>query len=109
MINNVTIIPNSTMSQSIESLPFSPNENVEALGYAVQAKWTGNPNGTLKLQISMDSTDPACWVDLPDSTINTGAIPGTQLWDIKQARYNFVRVFYTFLGGSGLLELNRSK
>lgn len=71
-----------------------------AIGYCVQAQWTGTPTGVLKLQANMNGLD---WVDIPDTSINLSGATGSQIWNVDAAYYESVRLFYDFTSGTGTL------
>lgn len=76
-------------------------------GYAIQAKWTGTPTGTFKLQASCDPLEintmtefvtPTHWTDIATSSYAVTAA-GDYMWNVFDVMYNFVRLVYT--DGSG--------
>lgn len=77
--------------------------------YAIQAVWTGTPDGDLSLQVSSDVTDIstaiANWTDYASSTQNTGGAAGNHMWDVVQAGHKWVRVKYVHNSGTGALSL----
>lgn len=100
-------------------------------GLSIQAVWSGNPVGTLKLQVSNDTTvadtaginmgggytvptDPADWVvnwsDYTGSIASTSsyssASGGSLLWNASQVGYRWVRAAYVVASGSGTLTVN---
>ena len=109
---NKLIITNATMNTTLtsEAIPL-----VNTYGYSIQAKWTGTPTGTLKLQASSDAfmyvndnqpQVPTTWTDIADSSQSIVAA-GDFMWNIIGAFYNFVRVVYTDgSGGSSTAVIN---
>jgi hypothetical protein len=87
----------------------------DIIGYAVQAVYTGTPNGTIKLQASVDPFKyvvngglqaPTHWADIPSSSITLNAA-GVYIWNITDVYYTFVRVVYTDAsGGTSTAVLN---
>lgn len=69
-------------------------------GFAVQALYTGSPNGTLRLQASVDNTN---WVDIGDSIV-TITSAGTWIWNFIGNFCANMRVAYTASSGSGTLS-----
>lgn len=75
-------------------------------GYAGVLTTTGTLTGTLKLQ---GSNDNAIWVDLPNSgTTANVAVSGaaSQLFNVINVYYNYVRCVYTNATNSGTITLN---
>lgn len=100
-------------------------------GLSIQAVWSGNPVGTLKLQVSNDTviadqagtnplgtytvaSDPADqvtnWSDYTGSVASTSsyssASGGSLLWNASQVGYRWVRAAYVTASGSGTLTVN---
>ncbi len=83
--------------------------------YAIQAAYSGSPNGTLKLQISLDiveagpESDPAAnvvnWNDYTYSALNIASAGGF-IWKIDKGPERWVRLIYTRNSGSGTLNVN---
>ena len=70
-------------------------------GYAVFAKWTGAPVGTIKLEVGLDGQN---YVEYPGSaTAVNGA--GDALWEVTTAFYDKVRVKYERTSGTGSLNV----
>mgnify|MGYP003659483280 CR=1 FL=1 len=72
------------------------------VNYAIQLAFTGSPNGTFKLQASVDEispvnpkvTDITNWTDIKgsDQIINES---GDHMWSGKNSGYTFVRIVWT--------------
>lgn len=98
-------------------------------GWSTQAVWTGNPIGTLKIQVSDDivfqnqagiapaggpilPTSPAAqvvnWTDYSGSSASTtsSASAGSFLWNASEVGYRWMRVAYNGSSGSGILSVN---
>lgn len=82
-------------------------------GVCIQAKWTGTPTGTFKLQCAVTKGEnsantpavmPTDWQDIADSSYATGGAAGTYTWNVRDAFYNWIRVVYTNASGTGTLE-----
>jgi len=78
-------------------------------GFAVQAVWTGTPQGTIKVQGSCDlgraEDDPtgvSHWDDI--STQAAGGAAGTKLFNLDAQHYRWVRVVYTKSSSTGTLN-----
>ncbi len=67
-----------------------------------QAIYTGSPTGTLKIQVSNDQTN---WEDYTGSSQSISAA-GTFMWDIVNTSVSYIRLFYTFSSGTGVLNVN---
>jgi len=86
-------------------------------GFSVQVMWDGNPVGDWKLQGSCDpiyrgvtgSTRPLLvtnWTDIEGTTIAAGGGPGTILYNLNGAFYNFVRLVFAWSSGDGIANAN---
>lgn len=92
----LALSPSGIMTASLTSDTCDVRTEV---GYSIQAVWTGTPTGTLKLQISGDSTS---WTDAPSPQSLAGAA-GSYIWDVPQTAVGYVRMVYTFTSGTGSL------
>lgn len=79
------------------------NFNQAALG-GIQAVWTGSPVGTLILQISNDN------VTFSDYTGSSTAVSGAGdfMWNLLDIGYQWIRVKYTRVSGTGSLTVTLS-
>jgi len=110
--NQIPIVTNAVMNTTINSTPVAIPD---IYGYAIQAVYTGTPNGTLKLQASADPfkyvtpntpQTPTNWVDIADSSF-TITSAGTYMWNYNGSFYTFVRLVYTDAsGGTSTAVLN---
>jgi hypothetical protein len=66
----------------------------------IQVAWTGTTAGTLKLQVSNDSTQ---WDDLDGITVTPAGSDSQDLWVIYAASFQFMRVVFTRTSGTGTL------
>ena len=98
-IYNVKIVTSGDMSSNIAS---SVVDLSITNGYAIQAIWTGSPEGNLKLQISNDEIN---WTDIGESVVATGGTAGSTMWLEPSAMYDKVRVVYEATSGSGTLNV----
>jgi hypothetical protein len=82
--------------------------------FAIQAVWTGTPTGTLKLQCSCDKGSgnvseergaPTNWTDIVGSSQSTAGAAGSNVWNVQNAGYRWVRVVFTFGSGTGSLSV----
>lgn len=103
-VYNKQIVTNVVMNANLASAAY----NVQQLfGVAIQARFTGTPTGTFKLQASSDPATayiegqnaPTNWSDIPDSTYAVSAA-GNYMWNVFDIMYNYIRVVYTD-GSSG--------
>ena len=114
--NTIQIITNGAMTGTavINSTPV-PLDQI--FGYAVQAIWTGTPNGTLKLQASCDAPlnttqtsnggpDAVTnWTDIADSSDMISGSAGSYMWNVDGAYYRYVRVVYVNTSSTGVLNV----
>lgn len=79
---------------------------------ALQAAWTGSPNGSLGLQVSNDivavgSGDPAAnvanWSTYTGSATGTNGSAGNFLYNLVNLGYRWVRLTYSNPSGAGSL------
>lgn len=79
-----------------------------------QLKWSGAPVGSFAFQVSMDHlqdskgnvTVPGNWVSLPVSPAITAAgTPDDAYVDLNQVSATYVRVVYTRVSGTGVLDI----
>lgn len=79
-------------------------------GYSITCTWAGDPAGTLKLQISNDTSDieddVSNWEDLTDSSVTLTGVSGQQVYNIRYVYYNKVRIVYTRSSGTGTITAN---
>jgi hypothetical protein len=71
---------------------------------AIAARFSGTPNGTLKLQISNDNSN---WTDYTDSDYAL-TTSGSVSWNLNNIGYQYVRVVYTRNSGTGTLNVTVS-
>ena len=65
-------------------------------------KWTGNPTGTMAVQISPDKTN---WADLPISpAISVAGAADTVVGSISLLEHCYLRLVYTSASGAGTLD-----
>lgn len=85
-----------------------------AAGVAIQAVWTGTPNGAFKLQCAVDPqvpspgiTNPTItnWEDIASSNYSVTGSAGTYTWNITSAFYPWIRVVYTNTSSTGTLSI----
>lgn len=75
-------------------------------GFSIQAKYTGSPVGTLKIQVSNDDpldTVTQSFVDLANSDVAVSAA-GTYVYNVEIAYYGWVRLFWDVTSGTGDLS-----
>ena len=68
--------------------------------FVIQVAWTGTTTGTLKLQVSNDSTQ---WDDLDGITVSPTGSSGQDLWIVTLASFQFLRVVFTRSAGTGTI------
>ena len=98
----------------VESAPI-PLEQI--FGYAVQAVWTGTPNGSIKLQASCDNPgrdnqasnggpdEVTNWTDIASSSYAITGSAGNYMWNVSDAYYRYFRVVYTNTSSVGVLNV----
>lgn len=73
-------------------------------GYSLHAVYSGSPVGTFKLQVSNQDVQlresVTEWTDLGSSSVSVSA-SGSNMWNISDAFYRWVRVVYTKTSGTG--------
>lgn len=98
-------VTNGDMSANISSRALDVNNSW--LDY-IQCVFTGSPVGSMKVQISGDTTyDPAAVVNWNDYSGSTSAINGAGIigYECLDASYRWIRVVYTATSGSGTLNV----
>jgi len=98
-IYNIKIVTDGDMSSNIES------DAVTLMitnGYAIQAYWTGTPEGELKLQVSNDGDN---YTDIAESIVSVDGSAGSTVWLEPYSMYDRVKVIYTASSGSGTLNV----
>lgn len=106
---NYKLLTNGDMSGNTNS---PPQQLVQMQISSIQANFTGSPVGSLKLQITNDDpnivgSSNVVWSDYSgSSTAVSGS--GNFLWNLLSNGYNFVRVVYTFISGTGSLSVTAS-
>jgi len=91
----------------------SPSQYMPQMYIAsIQAKWTGSPTGSLKLQISNNDPNVTAaaniiWSDYTGSTTSVSG-PGNFLWNLSSLGFNLIRVVYTYVSGSGSIDITIS-
>ena len=97
-IFNYKIVHNGDMSQDITSTTVDLSKTV---GYAIYAKWTGAPAGTIKIRVAVNEVN---FVDLPN-TERTITVADDFMWNVKDVYYDKVQVVFTRSSGTGVLNV----
>lgn len=114
--NTLTLLTAAAMTGTtvVESAPI-PVEQI--FGYAVQAVWTGTPNGSLVLQASCDAPlrdnqatnggpdEVINWTEIAGSSYAIVGAPGNYMWNVSDAFYRYFRLVYTNTSGVGSLSV----
>jgi len=99
------IIVNQPMTANIASGAYDLNQMAM---YALQAVYTGSPNGTILVQASCDNVPLASsvvnWTTIANSSVNISSA-GSSSWNYSLIGYRWVQVVYTFSSGSGTLNV----
>lgn len=69
--------------------------------FSMQAVFTGSPVGNIELQASNDNVTYTTIADTPTAVAAAGNI----MWNIENAGYKWVRVFYDATSGTGSLTV----
>lgn len=100
-IFNLNFIHNQSMASSFNSDPIDLS-NVQ--GFCIQARTvSGSPIGTIKLQVS-NEIDVLGWDDMDDSEFDVPSGDGLFTWNVSKTHYDKVRVVYTSISGTGVLN-----
>ena len=104
---NIVFLTNQPLNTSFVGMPLQLNK---IFGYSLQVGWTGNANGTFKLQASCDANFtgvlPTLWTDIQDSS-KTIPTDGSGIWNYSDCWYTWVRLVYTDnSGGTSTAVLN---
>jgi hypothetical protein len=93
------VFQSASMGASIASDPISV-DNFK--GFAIQAVWSAGstPVGVLTLESSHDGTN---WDTVLDSEKDVSGNSGSESWNVPDADYPLVRVYYTRTSGSATL------
>ena len=92
------------VSQSMATDLVSDAYNVKFCeGYCVHFVWSAGatPIGSVKIQVSIDKVN---WEDLEDSPQEVTGNTGSQMIDVVEHNYSWVRFAYTRTSGSGTLN-----
>lgn len=99
------IIVAGDMSADIESSPILLDQ---IFGFAMQAVYSGAPDGVLKIQVSCDITNYADqivnWDDLASSSV-TITSDGITTYNVDAQYYKWVKIVYIFSTGTGVLNV----
>lgn len=73
---------------------------------AIQCVWTGTPAGNIIVQASCDPVSPTNWIAI--DTEAAGGAAGSNLVQLADIGYEWVRVFYDFSSSTGALTVRAS-
>lgn len=91
------LIEDASMLESFQSEAFTL---VNKDGFSIHAVFTGSPNGSFFIAVSIDGRN---WAVLPDSTqVVTEA--GDVFWNVTDSKYQLARLHYTRSSGSGTCD-----
>lgn len=95
----VDLVTAASMGADIES---ASQQTTNMFGFSIQAVYAGSsPTGSLKLQGSLDQVT---WNDIDDYSESISQ-DGSALWNVTDAMYPYVRVFYDYTSGTGVLDV----
>lgn len=95
------LVDAESMGASITS---DSQQLIQEVVCCVQAVFTGSPVGSIKLQISNDSSN---WTDYTGSATSISAA-GDVAWNLSNIGYRYLRVVYTRTSGTGSLSVTVS-
>lgn len=113
--NVITLLSGASMTgtTTVSSDPILVDQ---IYGFAIQAVWTGTPNGTLTLQAACTPVDKqlnvssggpytvSTWTDVASYAISGSA--GNYMFNVIGGFYNFARITYTNSSSTGTLSAN---
>jgi hypothetical protein len=97
-IFNDFILVDGDMSGNLESVAIDTSRVESVVFYA---KWTGDPEGAFKVQVSIDDEN---YVDLNNSAVHVTSA-GDFMWNIVDTNYDKIKVVYIASSGSGTLNI----
>ena len=112
MLGNVVPVVSAQTMSSTNTFSSNPIPLDQVFGIAIQAVWTGTPNGTVKLQASCDPPSQAQiagpsystvtnWTDVANSSYSITGSAGNYMWNVADANYRWIRLTYTNTSGTG--------
>lgn len=96
-----TLIEDGDMSASFQSEEVTL---VNKDGFAFHAVFTGSPNGSLYISVSINGSD---WILLPDST-EAITEAGDVFWNVNDSKYQMARIHYSRTSGTGTCNVSYS-
>lgn len=113
--NTITMNMSSSAMTGTDTITSDAIPVDQLWGFAIQAVWTGTPNGQLKLQASCDAplragqvsdgdSNVTNWVDVSDSFYTVSGTAGNYMWNFASVGFRFVRLSYTNVSGTGELS-----
>jgi hypothetical protein len=104
-VANDTLIPNGpvslTTSWASEALLLD-----KIYMASISLVFSGTPSGGFTVQCSNDKSNPINWTTIDGSLQNITAA-GDHTYNIEDMGFKYIRVVYTYSGGSGTLESAR--
>lgn len=113
--NTIVLLTNAAMTGT-STVVSAPIPLDQIFGYAVQAVWTGTPNGTLILQASCDvpATQPQTsnggpysitnWTPIDGASTTIAGSSGNFMFNVDGAYYRWVQLSYTNTSSTGSLS-----
>lgn len=100
---NSSLVTNESMGADVTS----SNLALDSFSnFAIYAKYTGTPNGEIKLEASLDNTSsPTNWVQVGGSAVTIIGADDV-IWNMSNASYKWIRVKYVRTSGTGTLNVN---
>lgn len=96
----------ATLTSAVTSVQYLDNISVQAI-------WTGTPTGTITLQGSLDYardsygnvTNSGTWDTFVSATNQPAGSAGSNLFDLNQLSFPYIRLLYTKVSGTGVLNV----
>lgn len=96
-----TLLEATSMSSSFQSEPIPL---AQKKGFAFHAVFTGSPNGSFYIAVSIDGVN---WILLPDST-QAVTTAGDVFWNVTDSIYQMARLHYSRSSGTGSCAVSYS-
>lgn len=95
------LIEDGDMSASFQSEQISLAQRG---GFCIHAVFTGSPNGSLYIAVSIDGLN---WAILPDST-QAVTEAGDVFYNVSESKYLLARLHWAFSSGSGTMDASQN-
>lgn len=92
------LVVNQSMGANYTSPAFKLDQ---VMMFSIEATWTGTPTGNISLQASNDGVN---YYQISGTSQATGGAAGGFLWNVSNAGYLYVQLYYAFTSGTGTLN-----